>query len=301
MGVVPSREAQGRVAGDGVELAFGFWPGRGQPIVALHGITASYVNFVGIAERLAGRRPLLALDLRGRGGSDKPEGGPYGMSQHARDVAAAMAAFGLDDCVVVGHSMGAFVAAALAAEHPDRVTGVMMVDGGLPLTAPPGVDPVALLDVVLGPQLARLRQEFPSREAYHDYWRPLPAFPAEVWGPWVHAYLDYDLGGTAPRLRPRASEAAIRADYLDTLDADLLRKRLAAIEVPVTLLTAEEGFYPGQPPLYPDALVQAESAAMARFAHQRVSPTTHYTIALADHGATVCADALVAFAEQCGK
>ncbi|MFI6824543.1 alpha/beta hydrolase [Micromonospora sp. NPDC050187] len=250
--------------------------------------------------RLAGRRPLLALDLRGRGGSDKPEG-PYGMSQHARDVAVAMAAFGLDDCVVIGHSMGAFVAAALAAEHPDRVAGVMMVDGGLPLPAPPGVDLAALLDVVLGPQLARLRQEFPSREAYYDYWRPLSAFPADVWGPWVHAYLDYDLGGTAPHLRPRASEAAIRADYLDTLDADLLRGRLAAITAPVTMLTTEEGFYPGQPPLYPDAVVQAEGGAVTRFAHQRVARTTHYTIALADHGATICADALVAFAEQCGR
>jgi lipase len=300
MGVVTRREAQGRVPGDGVQLAFGFWPGRGRPIVALHGITASYVNFVGIAERLAGRRPLLALDLRGRGGSDKPEG-PYGMSQHARDAAAAMDAFGIGDCVVVGHSMGAFVAAALAAEHPDKVAGVMLIDGGLPLSVPPGIDPTALLDSVLGPQLARLRQEFTSREAYYDYWRALPAFPADTWGPWVYAYLDYDLGGNEPSLRPRASEAGIRADYLDTLDGDRLRRRLAAIKVPVAMLTAEEGFYPGQPPLYPDAVVEAESREVANFSHRRVSPATHYTIALAEHGATTCATALAAFAEHCGR
>ena len=51
--------------------------------------------------------------------------------------------------------------------------------------------------------------EFASREAYYDYWRPLPAFPADAWGPWVYAYLDYDLGGAEPHLRPRASDAAI--------------------------------------------------------------------------------------------
>lgn len=300
MAISTSREAQGRVRGDGVELAYGFWPGRGRPIVALHGITASYVNFVGIAERLAGRRPLLALDLRGRGGSGKPDG-PYGMSQHANDVAAAMDAFGLDDCVVIGHSMGAFVTAALAAEHPDKVAGAMLVDGGLPLPAPPGVDLAALLDTVLGPQLARLRQEFASREAYYDYWRPLPAFPADAWGPWVYAYLDYDLGGTEPHLKPRASEAAIRADYLDSSDAGRLRERLAAITAPVLMLTAEEGFYPGQPPLYPDPVIQAESVAVQRFEHRRIVPATHYTIALAEHGATTCADTLVAFADQCGK
>jgi len=87
-------EARGRIPGEGVELAFGYWPGRGLPVVALHGLTASYVNFIGVAERLAGRRPLLALDLRGRGDSQKPVG-PYGMAQHARDVAAAMRALHL--------------------------------------------------------------------------------------------------------------------------------------------------------------------------------------------------------------
>ena len=103
--------AQGRVSGDGIELAFGYWPGRGAPLVALHGLTASYVSFTGIAECLAGRRPLFALDLRGRGDSDKPAG-PYGMAQHASDVAAAMRAMGLGASVIVGHSMGAFVATA---------------------------------------------------------------------------------------------------------------------------------------------------------------------------------------------
>ncbi|GAA1018570.1 hypothetical protein Aple_065250 [Acrocarpospora pleiomorpha] len=300
MDVLTGREARGRVAGDGVELAFGFWPGRGKPVVALHGITASYVNFVGIAERLAGRRPLLALDLRGRGDSDKPDG-QYGMAQHARDVAAAMDAFDLDDCVIIGHSMGAFVAAALAAEHPGKAAGVMLVDGGLPLPAPPGVDLVALLDTVLGPQLARLRQQFPSRESYFDFWRPLPAFPAAAWGPWVEAYLDYDLGGTEPQLMPKAAEAAVRGDYLDTLDAEALRERLSAIKAPVLMLSAQEGFYPGQPPLYGEPVVSAESAAVTRFEHQLVPDTTHYTIALADPGATICADALVEFAGRCGK
>src|SRR5450759_1748267 len=63
--------------------------GEGPAIVAIHGLTASHVSFAGIAERLAGRRPFFAPDLRGRGRSDKPATG-YGMRQHALDVAAAM-------------------------------------------------------------------------------------------------------------------------------------------------------------------------------------------------------------------
>src|SRR5271165_6785939 len=124
-----TRHAQGRLPGDGVELAFGYWPGRGAPVVALHGLTASYVSFLGVAERLAGRRPVFALDLRGRGDSDKPTG-PYGMAQHARDVAAAMRAMGLGASVIVGHSMGGFVATALAAQELELVTGLVLIDGG---------------------------------------------------------------------------------------------------------------------------------------------------------------------------
>src|SRR5271166_4048190 len=125
-----TRPAQGRLPGDGVELAFGYWPGRGEPVVGLHGLTASHMNFIGIAERLAGRCSLFALDLRGRGDSDKPTG-PYGFAQHARDVAVAMRAMGLGPSIVVGHSMGAFVATALAAQEPGLVSGLVLIDGGL--------------------------------------------------------------------------------------------------------------------------------------------------------------------------
>src|SRR4051812_38413930 len=166
--VVTTREARGKVPGDGITMAWAHWPGTGSTVVGLHGVTASYANFVGIGDRLAGRRPLFAIDLRGRGDTDKPAAGPFGMSQHARDVAAAMRAFGLGDSLVVGHSMGAFVAVALAAEHPELVSGLVLIDGGLPLEPPPGVDVTQLLDVALAPQMARLRTSFPSYDAYLD-------------------------------------------------------------------------------------------------------------------------------------
>ncbi|MEX2458085.1 MAG: alpha/beta fold hydrolase, partial [Actinomycetota bacterium] len=113
MTAVPMPE-RGRVAGDGVELSYGMWPGEGAPIVAIHGQTASHMNFAGIADRLAGRRPVFAPDMRGRGDSDKPGDG-YGFPTYARDIAAAMDALELGPTVVIGHSMGAWIAAELAA------------------------------------------------------------------------------------------------------------------------------------------------------------------------------------------
>jgi pimeloyl-ACP methyl ester carboxylesterase len=299
--LVTTREARGRVAGDGITMAWAHWPGGGPAVVGLHGVTASYANFVGVADRLAGRRPLLALDLRGRGDTDKPDAGPFGMSQHARDVAAAMRGFGLSDAVVVGHSMGAFVALALAAEHPELVRGAVLVDGGLPLEPPPGVDATQLLDVALAPQMARLRTSFPTFEAYLDFWRALPPFAGERWNGWVEDYLRYDLGGTAPQLRPKASEAAVRGDFLDTLATERLRERLRAVAVPTLLLRATEGFNPGTPPLLPDDLVAREGALVADLTDRVVDDTTHYTIALGPHGAGVVADAIVEWAERCGR
>ena len=250
---------------------------------------------------LDGRRPLLALDLRGRGDTDKPDAGPFGMAQHAHDVAAAMRGWGLQDAVVVGHSMGAFVAVALAAEHPDLVRGLVLIDGGLPLQAPAGVEPADLLDVALAPQMARLRATFPSFEAYLEFWRALPPFEGARWNDWVEAYLRYDLGGVEPELRPKASEAAVRGDFLDTLDAEKMRARLRALSVPTLLLRATEGFNPGTPPLLPDELVAREGALIPDLTDRVIDDTTHYTIALGEHGAQVVADAVIEWAEACNR
>ena len=53
---------------------------------------------------------------------------------------------------------------------------MLLLDGGLSAPLPDGVDPQAVAAAVLGPALARLNERFPSRAAYHDWWRAHPAF-----------------------------------------------------------------------------------------------------------------------------
>ncbi len=292
-----TREAQGRVSGDGVELAFGYWPGRGAAVVALHGLTASYVSFMGVAERLAGRRAVFALDLRGRGDSEKPAG-PFGMVQHARDVAAAMRAMGLGPSVIVGHSMGGFVAAALAAQEPDLVAGVVFIDGGYaPAIAAAG--PQQALDAALALRITQLRQTHPSREAYRQFWRGQPHFPAEDWGPWVEAFLDYEVGGEAPELRPKASEDGVKADLMEGLQREAMIARLKAIRVPVLMVRAPAGFVPGTPPLYPDAMMEQMRTCVQAMEEELIPGTTHYTILMGNRGASRIADLVEDFAERC--
>lgn len=295
-----SQEARGQIGTGEIDMSWGFWPGRGRTVVALHGITAQYANFVGVAERMEGRRPLLALDLRGRGGSTKPDG-PYGMSTHAADVAAAMKAFAIGPSVVVGHSMGAFVATALAAEHPEAVSALVLVDGGLPLEPPPGIPPEQVLDIALSAQVERLSRTFASPEDYLAFWRALPPFSGGRWNRWVEDYLRKDLAGADHCYRPQAFEQAVRADFLDCADAERIRARLASLKVPVLLLRASEGFNPGDPPLCSDETVARESALVADFRDRVLHGCTHYTIALGEAGAQAVADAVVEMAEECGS
>lgn len=281
--------------GDGVELSFGYWPGRGRPIVALHGLTASYVNFIGIAERLAGRLPLLAFDLRGRGDSDKPDG-PYGVAQHARDVAAAMRAMELGPSIVVGHSMGAFVAAALAAQEPKLVSGLVLIDGAYVL---PSLSTESLelgLNAALAMRITLLRQQFPSRKDYREFWRNQPNFPPEDWNPWVETFLDYEVGGDSP-VQPKASEAAVQADIGEAFQRDAIVERLKTIRVPTTMLRAERGFTREQAPLFPDEMVPQIKALVPQLENHKVAGTTHYTIVLGEHGATRSAELIIEMAE----
>lgn len=291
-----TRSAQGRVPGDGVELAFGYWPGRGTPVVALHGLTASHLNFIGIAERLAGRRALFAPDLRGRGDSDKPQG-PYGMAQHAHDVAAAMRAMGFGPSIIAGHSMGAFVATALAAQDTSLVSGLVLIDGGFvpdaPVASSSGTSPLAALEQ----RIAQLRQSYPSRRAYKEFWQTQPHFPTEEWNSWVEAFLDYEVGGDSP-VRPKASEAGVRFDLGAAFERDAIINRLKSIRVPALLIRAERGFTPDQPPLFPDALIDQIRGYVPHIEDHKLVGTTHYTIVLGQHGATRIADLICELATR---
>jgi lipase len=291
-----TREALGRVSGDGVELAFGFWPGRDAPVVAIHGLTASYMSYIGVAERLAGRRPLFALDLRGRGDSEKPDG-PYGMAQHARDVAATMKTMGFGPSVIVGHSMGAFVATALAVQDPELVNGIIMIDGGYVPDLPVGVDASQMLDATLAMRISQLTRTYDSREAFVEFWRGQPNFPPQEWNSWTEAFLNYEVVGDTT-VRPKASAVGVRADVAEAFKKDEIMGRLKSLRVPVLLLRAEKGLEPRQPPIYPDSMMSSFRECLPEMKDEMISGTTHFTITLGERGASRVADLIVEFAES---
>src|SRR5947208_2442807 len=139
------------VPGVEVRLAATRWPGRGTPVVLLHGLASQRRFWNLVVPALAGL-PVLAVDQRGHGGSDRPDEG-YAVHEAAADLAPALDAVGWSRVVLVGHSWGAAVAAAFAALHPERALALVCLDGGF-MSPPAGFDRAAARQRMEPPRLA---------------------------------------------------------------------------------------------------------------------------------------------------
>ncbi len=259
-------------------------PDGAPEVVAIHGITATSRAWLAIAHALGERAALIAIDLRGRGASG-PLGPPFGIDVHAGDVLALLDHAGLRRPVIAGHSLGAYVACRFAARHPGRVASLVLVDGGLPIPGlAPGADPVTLL----GPVVARLRTEFPNRDAYRAWWSAHPAFgDGDVDPDVLRAYADYDLCGEPPRLRSSVRPEVVPVDGDDVIRArDATELRCEAVQ-----LHAPRGLDGAPPPLQPAEVVAAWVAgAPDRRRAVAVPDSNHYTIAMGRPGAATVAD-----------
>jgi pimeloyl-ACP methyl ester carboxylesterase len=105
--------------------------GDGPPLVLLHGFPQTWWEWHRIMPVLAERHTVVALDLRGAGHSDCPQGG-YDKASLAEDVHGAMVALGFSRYAVCGHDIGAMVALALAFTHREAVSRVAILDVAMP-------------------------------------------------------------------------------------------------------------------------------------------------------------------------
>jgi lipase len=98
------------------------------PLVCLHGVTSQGRHFRPLAEQLAQRFHVVALDLRGHGDSTWEP--PWNLEQHVADVLAAAPE---GRCAWLGHSFGGRVAYEAAAAAPDRVERLVLLDPAIRL------------------------------------------------------------------------------------------------------------------------------------------------------------------------
>lgn len=274
----------------GGALRVGVWDAdtRDAPTVLLvHGVTSSHLAFAFLVEHLPGVR-IVAPDLRGRGRSNGVTGSG-GMRAHASDLASILDRLEVDRALVVGHSMGAFVSLVFAHLHPERVSRLVLVDGGLPLDVPSGLDADTLVTRILGPTAARLAMRFSSPEAYRDFWREHPAFRRD-WSPQLETYLDYDLVPDDGAFRPATSYATTVDDTVDLNTGTAPVDALAGVRHPARVVTAARGLQDEVPGLYsPDHLARL-LPRHPTLRHERLDGFNHYTILLSDAGGAAVAD-----------
>lgn len=261
-------------------------------VVALHGITANGLSFAPLAAGLGADFRVLAPDLRGRAESNGIVG-PWGLAAHVDDLMALLDVETLDKVTLVGHSMGAFVAALAAARHPDKFDRVVLVDGGFGFSVQvsDGTSIDAVLAAVLGPAMERMSVTFPSRQSYQDFWAKHPAVGPMLDEPSVApsllAYLQHDLRQLSDgSFSTSCILAAIRADGAEVLAgqeclAALPKAAANPTGPPLTLLWAQRGMQNEAPGMY-DATKLASIPVGVEL--QQVLDTNHYSILLTERG-----------------
>jgi pimeloyl-ACP methyl ester carboxylesterase len=203
--------------------------GEGPLVICIPGLSANLRGFDFLAERLAATHQVVALDLRGRGQSEVTSPGSYGWPSHARDALAVADALGTADFVVLGQSMGAFVAMEVARRAPGRMRAAVFLDAcGVP-------DPETLAPIRAA--VERLGSVYPSFEGYLALIRQLGT--VRPWSPYWERYFRYELADVPGGVRARSDRAAVLedADYGERHDPRALWPQLS---MPVLLVRATQ-------------------------------------------------------------
>jgi pimeloyl-ACP methyl ester carboxylesterase len=263
-----------RSRGDGVEIQLAIWEGNGETILAVHGLTANCRCWDAVAAMLAPHR-ILAMDLRGRGRSDKPSSG-YSIETHGRDILGLLEDLRLKRVVLMGHSLGSYISLAFAAQNPGRVSQLILIDGGGKLSPEQTAKVMAGIKI----SLARLGKAFPSYEAYVEMLKKAPFL--QPWSSALDTYFHYEVEETKEGIRSRVLPGAIQEDIVSLTEFDA-SQFYPRIQCPVLILRATQGVLNKDDLLLPEDVVQRMTREIPRSRRVDVEGTNHYSILFQDN------------------
>jgi len=118
---------------DGLKLHYRDYPSSSDatPVICVPGLTRNARDFEHLGPWLDGKRRLLLINLRGRGGSEyAPDSGSYNPKQYVADIAKLLEEIDIPKAIFIGTSLGGIVTMLMAKAHPDRVAGALLNDVG---------------------------------------------------------------------------------------------------------------------------------------------------------------------------
>ena len=271
--------AMGAFAGtNNIQIHYLDYAGTNPPLVLMPGLTNNAHSFGGLihAGLNKGRR-VLALDLRGRGLSDKPDTG-YSMADHAADVVGLLDALGLDQVVLGGHSFGGMLALYMAANYPERFSKLVIIDAAI--SWPSGTGDL------LKPSLNRLDKVFPSWDDYLILAKGMP-FLDGYWDQYIEEHYQADVEIRADgSVKPRTPRRVIQEVSAKSGEVDW-HQILTQVKHPTLLLNAPGAYgAPGTPPVLPYENAIETARALANGGYVRV-PGNHLTMIFGENAKEV--------------
>jgi len=261
-----------KAKGDGIQIQLAIWEGKGRPILCIHGLTANSRFWDCMASALSPQHRVIAMDIRGRGLSDKPNTG-YSIERHCRDILALMDDQGLERAVLMGHSLGAFISLVFAAKHPQKVSRLILVDGGGKLSE----TQMSKVFAGIKPSLDRLGKTFPSFKDYVSQMKQAPYL--QPWNSYMETYFHYEVEKVKGGLRSRVHPKHIKeeAKNLGKVDSRQFYKKVTS---PTLILRATKGLLAKDDLVLPKDVAERMVRGIPNAKKVDLKGTNHYSILL---------------------
>ncbi len=259
------------VNSDNVKINVAVWDGKGKNILGVHGISSNSRVWDNIAKNLTPEFSFFAIDLRGRGHSEKPKKG-YSLKIHCNDIKNVIDALNIRPVVFMGHSLGAYIGIMFSALFPEYVEKLILFDGGGKLTQ----EQVKKVFESIQISLSRLGKFYKS---YEDYIKEIKKAPfLQPWQDYFDTYYRYELefypdGRVKPLTPPHVIEE--EAKNLRKEDAEDYYPK---IECPVYALRAPEGILKDDDILLPVNAISLMKKKIKNFEVIDIEGTNHYSI-----------------------
>lgn len=225
----------------------GRWESDGPPVLCIQGLTSNHRCW-GLLANAAPDLHLISIDARGRAsGFGTPS--PGGFARHADDLALLLDQQGIDRVVVAGHSMGGFVGLRFAQRHPDRLAGLVLLDGGPPVKLPGPIGSPRAVRFVFGRQLPKPR----TYADVDEYFRVLGARAGSYMDldpAFVRWAFGVDLAGPQGAMVVQQDRAMLLDDAVECFTGGWQGDALRSVSAPLRIVLAQWGPKHGKKPLY---------------------------------------------------
>lgn len=250
---------------NGGQLFYADYPGAQGTVVAVHGLTGNHKQMHYYAELLKGDYRFISVDLKGRGNSG-PASEHTSIEQHTQDILALLEQLEIENPILMGYSMGAFIMANVACKRSD-VKGVILLDGAATATDHQRN--------IIEPSLERISKLYENAQSYIEEIKGIYGRLGVEWTEHLESVGHYEIANVDGYWKNKSDEIKIRQDlesFFDYNPSQIFSK----IQCPILLIHSEGNI--GTNPALFLAEHYGETLQFAKNIHKVTSQSNHYTL-----------------------